>query len=160
LFAAPLAAEAQPAAKVWRIGYLKADPPNSAKPFLDGLNELGYVEGRDFVMEYRWAEGHLDRLPGFAADLVRAHVDVILTNGTTATLAAKQATRSIPIVFWVAGRVVDRGLVADLAHPGGNVTGLQLQLPGSKLLQLLKDAVPSITRVVYLYDPALRPEEA
>jgi len=117
------------------------------------MGELGYVEGRDFVMEYRWAEGHLDRLPELAADLVRARVDVILTGGTPGTIAAKQATQTIPIVFWTAGGVVQKGIVASLARPGGNVTGLQLHVSGPKLIQLLKDAVPTVTRVAYLYHP-------
>src|SRR5713226_4083944 len=127
---APLAAEAQaPAKKVWRIGFLSAGsaPANLAVkgPFRQGLHELGYVEGRDFVMEYRWAEGHADRLPELAADLVRARVDLIVTGGTPATMAAKQATQTIPIVFAVAGSVVEKGIVRSLAQPGGNVTGLQ-----------------------------------
>ena len=114
LLAAPLAVQAQQAKKVWRIGFLFAGaaPTNLAKgPFRQGLHDLGYVEGRDFVMEYRWAEGHPDRLPELAADLVQAHVDVIVTGGTPATMAAKQATQTIPIVFSVAGQVVEKGIV-------------------------------------------------
>jgi len=158
LLATPLGAEAQQAGKLWRIGYLsprsRVDPRSSSdRAFLQGMGELGYVEGRDFVMEYRWAEGHLDRLPELAADLVRARVDVILTGGTPGTIAAKQATQTIPIVFWTAGGVVQKGIVASLARPGGNVTGLQLHVSGPKLIQLLKDAVPTVTRVAYLYHP-------
>src|SRR5712692_164272 len=102
LLAAPLAAEAQPKKKMWRIGFLSSgsSPANLAAvrgPFRQGLHDLGYVEGRDFVMEWRWAEGHQDRLPELAADLVRARVDVILANGSPATMAAKQATQAIPI---------------------------------------------------------------
>src|SRR5713101_5123022 len=141
---APLAAQAQQAKKMWRIGFLTAGsaPTSPTKgPFRQGLHDLGYVEGRDFVMEYRWAEGHPDRLPELAADLVRARVDVIVTGGTPATIAAKQATQTIPIVFAVAGAVVQKGIVESLARPGGNVTGLQLQVSGSKGIQLLKDAV-------------------
>jgi putative ABC transport system substrate-binding protein len=158
LLAAPLAAEGQQTRKVWRIGFL--DPGSSPAdlavkgPFRQGLEALGYVEGRDFVMEYRWAEGHPDRLPELAADLVRARVDVIVTGGSQGTMSAKQATQTIPIVFWVAGSVVQRGIVASLARPGGNVTGLQQQLNVPKLIQLLKDAVPTVTRVAFLYDPA------
>ena len=162
LLAAPLAAEAQSAKKVYRIGYLSAGSatltPNLRENFLQGLRDLGYVEGRDFVMEYRFAEGKADRLPGFAADLVRAHVDVIVTIGTPATLAATQATGTIPIVSPVAGALVEKGIVKSLARPGGNVTGLTTQV-GSvfKLYELLKEAAPKGTRVVYLYDPASNP---
>jgi len=157
LLAAPLAAGAQQAGKVWRIGFLGAGPsPTSVGkgPFRQGLQDLGYVEGRDFVMEYRFAEGHPDRLPELAADLVRARVDVIVTGGTQATRAAKQATQTIPIVFGTMGFPVEKGIVNSLASPGGNVTGLTLQITRTgKLLQLLKDAAPAVTRVVYLYDP-------
>jgi putative tryptophan/tyrosine transport system substrate-binding protein len=161
LLAAPLPAEAQQAGKVWRIGYLSPQTRSSYdRAFLQGMGELGYVEGRDFVMEYRWAEGHADRLPELAADLVRARVDVIVTGGSPGAMAAKQATQTIPIVFSVAGSVVPRGIVASLARPGGNVTGLQQQLNVPKLIQLLKDAVPTVTRVAFLYDPGANlPEE-
>jgi len=163
LLAAPLGAAAQPAKKVWRIGFLSASssPPNLAKsPFRQGLHDLGYVEGRDFIMENRFAEGHSERLPELAADLVRVQVDVIVTGGTPATMAAKQATQTIPIVFAVAGSVAEKGIVHSLAQPGGNATGLQLQADHSKVLQLLKDAVPSVSRVAYLYEPASLPGEA
>jgi putative ABC transport system substrate-binding protein len=111
-------------------------------------------------MEYRWAEGHADRLPELAADLVRARVDVIVTGGSPGTMAAKQATQTIPIVFWVAGSVVQRGIVASLARPGGNVTGLQQQINVPKLIQLREDAVPTVTRVAFVYDPRANfPEE-
>ncbi len=165
LLASPIAAGAQPTKRVWRIGFLSSasSPANLAAfrgPFRQGLHDLGYVEGRDFVMEYRWAEGHLERLPELAADLVRARVDVIVTGGSSGAIAAKQATQTIPIVFWVAGSVVQRGIVASLARPGGNVTGLQQQLNVPKLIQLLKDAVPTVTRVAFLYDPSQNsPEE-
>jgi putative ABC transport system substrate-binding protein len=158
LLAAPLAAEAQEqkAGKVYRIGSLAPGSPAPTKTFLQGLVDLGYVEGRDFAMEYRFAEGHPDRLPELAAELVRARVDVILTGGTPATMAAKQATDTIPIVF-VAGAVVEKGIVRSLARPGGNVTGLQMQASQTKVLQLLKEAVPTVTRVVFLYEPATSP---
>jgi putative ABC transport system substrate-binding protein len=164
---APLAAEAQQARKVYKIGYLATSPPGAQgipsaslgarSPFRQGLHDLGYVEGRDFVMEYRWAEGHADRLPGLAADLVRAQVDVIVTAGTPATYAAMQATKTIPIVFGSAGAVVEKGIVASLARPGGNVTGLTFQLGPLKLYQLLKEAAPAIVRGVCLYDPESNP---
>src|SRR5215813_14938450 len=146
LLAAPLAAEAQQTRKLWRIGVLAAGystPTNHFKgAFRQGLGDLGYVEGQDFIMEYRFAEGHSERLPELAADLVRARVDVIVTGRTPATMAAKQATRTIPIVFTVAGLVVEKGMVQSLARPGGNVTGLTFQVGHSKVLQLLKEAVP------------------
>jgi putative ABC transport system substrate-binding protein len=157
LLAVPLALEAQQAKKVYRIGYLSgssaAFAPTSPEKFLQGLRDLGYVEGRDFVMEYRFAEGQPDRLSGLAADLVRAPVDVIVTLGTPATLAAMQATGTIPIVSPVAGFLVERGFVKSLAQPGGNVTGLTTQIGVLKLYQLLKEAAPKVTRAVYLYDP-------
>jgi putative ABC transport system substrate-binding protein len=156
--AAPLAAEAQRTRKMWRIGYLRStDSPVLSKAFLQGLNELGYVEGRDFVMEYRFAEGRPDRYPALAADLVRAQVDVIVTAGTPATMAAKRATQTIPIVFASASDVVEKGIVESLARPGGNTTGLQIQVSWTKRLQLLKDAVPTVTRVAYLHDQSVNP---
>ena len=161
LVAAPLAAEAQPAKRVYRIGYLSAGSaafvPNRAENFLQGLRDLGYVEGRDFVVEYRYAEGQPDRLPGLAADLVRARVYVIITGNTPATLAAMRATETIPIVSPVAGSLVEKGLVKSLARPGGNVTGLTTQVGLFKLYQLLKEAAPRVARVVYLYDLASNP---
>jgi putative ABC transport system substrate-binding protein len=108
-------------------------------------------------MEYRWAEGYPDRLPELAADLVRTHVDVIVTGGTPATMAAKQATPTIPIVFTSAGLVVEKGIVQTLARPGGNATGLTFQAGHNKVLQLLKEAVPTVTRVVFLHDPTTLP---
>jgi putative ABC transport system substrate-binding protein len=161
LLASPLAAEAQPTKKVWRIGFLNAgsSPANLADkgPFRQGLEDLGYVEGRDFVMEFRFAEGYSDRLPELAADLVRARVDVIVTGGTPATMAAKQATQTIPVVFTVAGQVVEKGIVQTLARPGGNATGLTFQAGHPKVLQLLKEAVPRVTRAVFLHDPTTLP---
>jgi putative ABC transport system substrate-binding protein len=146
LLAAPFASEAQQAKKVYKIGYLSAGLSPASRsatidPFRQGLHDLGYVEGRDFVMEYRWSEGHPERLPELAADLVRAQVDVIVTNGTPPTYAAMQ-TKTIPIVFGSAGNVVEKGIVASLARPGGNVTGLTFQLGYLKLYQLLKEAAP------------------
>ncbi len=129
--AAPLVAGAQQAGKMPRIGVLMflyspdADPPQA---FRQRLRDLGYVEGRDFVIEYRWAEGKLERLPELAAELVRLKMDVLVpTGGTPAILAAKNATREIPIVFPVAADPVGSGLVASLARPGGNVTGFSNQ---------------------------------
>jgi putative ABC transport system substrate-binding protein len=156
LLAAPLAAEGQPAGKPYRIGYLLdvAAPTNPAPSFRSGLNSLGYVEGRDFVMEYRWTVDS-DRLRELAADLVRAKVDVIVTAGPAGIRAAKQATKTIPIVFAASSQVVERGFVESLARPGGNVTGITFQVEGDKGLQLLKEAVPTLVRVGYLYDPSV-----
>ena len=155
LLAAPVSAEAQRNGKVDKIGYLHAglSGPGLLKAFLHGLRDLGYVEGRDFTMEIRSAEGHDDRLPALAADLVRARVDVILTGGTPSTYAAMRATGTIPIVFGSAGAVVEKGIVASLTRPGGNVTGLTFQLGTLKLYQVLKEAAPNVARGIYLYDP-------
>jgi putative ABC transport system substrate-binding protein len=165
LLAAPLAGEAQQARKPYRIGFLSDFVPhtNPIPSFRQGLQDLGYVEGRDFVIEYRWAARHLDRLPELAADLVRAKVDVILTAGTPGIRAAKQATQTIPIVFASGYDVAGRGLVESLARPGGNATGLSFGAEASKGLQLLKEAVPTIVRVGFLHDPgvaALSPRTA
>src|SRR5437867_5168783 len=129
LLASPLAAEAQQAAKVARIGYLATAPAEAASPhlreaFRQGLRDLGYVEGRNLVIEYRDTEGKLERLPALAAELVALKVDVILAGSTPQALAAKQATRTVPIVFTGALDPVTDGLVTSLARPGGNVTGL------------------------------------
>ena len=126
LLAAPLAAEAQPTGKVPRIGYLALQPaanPHLHEAFRQGLRDLGYVERRNVVIEYRDAEGKLERLPSLAAELVALKVDVLVAQPTVAALAAKQATRTLPIVFPVADPVAS-GLVTSLARPGGNVTGL------------------------------------
>jgi putative tryptophan/tyrosine transport system substrate-binding protein len=158
LLAAPLAAEAQQAAKVARIGYLSpslATSPHLREAFRQGLRDLGYVEGRNLVIEYRGAEGKPERLPALAAELVALKVDVIVVTSTPAALAAKQATRTIPIVFIAVADSVASGLVTSLARPGGNVTGLSLltsELVG-KRLELLKQAVPGVSRVAVLWQP-------
>jgi putative ABC transport system substrate-binding protein len=163
LVAAPLVAEAQQAAKVARIGLLatnRAVAPRHVDAFLQGLRDLGYVEGRNLVIEYRDAEGKLERLPTLAAELVALKVDVIVAATTPGALAAKQATKTIPIVFAVAADPVTDGLVASLARPGGNVTGssyLGTDLIG-KLLELLKQAVPGVVRVAVLRQPSFVPE--
>jgi putative tryptophan/tyrosine transport system substrate-binding protein len=159
--AAPLAAEAQQTTKkLWRIGYL-GNPSPSLEPDLvsglrQGLRESGHVEGRDIVIEYQWAEGLYDRLPALAAELVRSRVDVIVTAGTPATLTAKQATQSIPIVMAVVADALGVQLVASLARPGGNVTGLSTlarDLEG-KRLELLKEIVPGLSRIAVILNPA------
>jgi putative tryptophan/tyrosine transport system substrate-binding protein len=162
LLAAPLAAEAQPPAKMPLVGYIS--PGSSSDPvrlrrleaFRQGLRELGYVEGQNIAIESLWAEGKDDRLPGLAAELVRLKVDVIVTGGATAIGAAKQATTTIPIVMAAVGDPVRTGLVASLARPGGNITGLTTlgaEL-SAKRLELLKEAVPKLRRVAFLWNPA------
>ncbi len=145
------AAQEYKAGKVWRIGYMSPATSQasqlSVQRFLEGLRDLGYVEGRDFVMEYRWAEGHPERLPELATDLVRNKVDAIVTSGTVATMAAKQATQTIPIVFDSVGSAVRKGVVASLARPGGNATGATSEIGPSKLIQMLKEAVPTVSSV-------------
>ena len=127
-FVAPLFVEAQETPRVWRIGFLGAGLRSSADPRVEairrGFQELGYIEGRNLALEFRWAGGNADRLPALAAELARVKVDAIATQGTQATDAARRAVTSIPIVFAVAGDPVGTGLVASLARPGGNVTGL------------------------------------
>jgi putative tryptophan/tyrosine transport system substrate-binding protein len=124
VLAAPLAAEGQQAERVYRIGYLAtAAHANRIEALRAGLRDLGYVEGKNIVIESRWAEGRSDRLPDLAAELARSKVDVLVAGGTPAILAAKQATTTIPIVMAGSGDAVASGLVASLARPGGNVTG-------------------------------------
>jgi putative ABC transport system substrate-binding protein len=158
LLAAPLAAEAQQAAKMARIGYLVtslAVSPHPQEAFRQGLRDLGYVEGRNVVIEYRDAEGKPERFPAVAAELVALKVDVIVAGPTLAALAAKQATKTIPIVFANAADPVASGLVSSLARPGGNVTGLSMLAPElvGKCLELLKQAVPGVSRVALLWQP-------
>jgi ABC-type uncharacterized transport system substrate-binding protein len=155
-----LAAEAQPLAKVARVGWLSDGIRVGAgshlhEAFLHGLRDLGYVEGQNLVVERRDAEGQLDRLPELAAQLVARKVEVIVTWGVPGTRAAQQATSTIPIVMAEAGDPVGTGLVASLAQPGGNVTGLSVMAPNitGKQLQLLKEAAPTISRVAVLYNP-------
>jgi putative ABC transport system substrate-binding protein len=157
---APFAAGAQQAAKVARIGYLSA--ANLAarlhlqEAFLQGLRDLGYVEGRNVVIEYRDAEGKFERLPALAAELVALKVDVIVAaTGTPTVLAAKRATSTLPIVFAYAADPVTSGLVTSLARPGGNVTGLSNLTPDlvGKCLEQLKQAVPGVSRVAVLWQP-------
>jgi putative ABC transport system substrate-binding protein len=152
-------AAAQQPAKVHRIGFLASGFPSgtssSLEAFRKRLGEMGYAEGRDVAIEYRWAEGRQDRLPGLANELVRIKVDVILASGMSAVLAAKNATKTIPIVFAGAADPVAWGLVASLAQPGGNVTGLS-ELTGRELegkrLEILKEAFPRTSRVAVVLD--------
>jgi putative ABC transport system substrate-binding protein len=154
----PFATEAQQASKVARIGFLltnRAAVPRNVDAFVQGLRDLGYVEGRNVVIEYLDAEGKLERLPAFAAELVALKVDVILAPTTPATVAAKQATKTIPIVFTVVSDPVTSGLVTSLARPDGNVTGLTVLEPDlvGKRLELLKQVVPGVSRVAVLWHP-------
>jgi putative ABC transport system substrate-binding protein len=152
-------AEAQQPKKIYRIGYLSLGLGNQPgeEVFRQGLRELGYVEGKNIVIEWRFAKGKADLLPELAAELVRLKVYIIIASATLAIQAAKQATKTIPIVFPTAGDPVAYGLVDSLARPGGNITGvsnLSLDL-GGKRLELLKEALPRISRVAVLYDPQL-----
>jgi len=154
-------AEAQQPKKVPRIGYLVSVSLSSTREvgqveaFRQGLRELGYVEGQNIAIEYRYAEGVEERLPNLAADLVQLNVDVIFVTGTTGTQAAKRATKTIPVVMASVTDPVGTGLVASLAHPGGNVTGLSnFSELGGKQLELLKEAFPRVTRIAVIWDPA------
>jgi len=158
--AAPGAAEAQQAGKVPRIGYLAPNLPENRhvnEAFRQGLRDLGYIEGRNVVIEDRDDEGKLERLPALAAELVALKVDVIVTGSTAHSMAAKQATTTLPIVFAAAGDPVSSGLVTSLARPGGNVTGLSVLASSDlvgKRLEYLKQVVPGVSRVAYLWHPA------
>jgi putative tryptophan/tyrosine transport system substrate-binding protein len=149
-------ADAQQQAKVPRIGYLGTVSASAnlvrIEAFRQGLRELGYVEGKSIVIEYRWAEGKLDRIPALAAELVRLKVDIIVASGTTSTRAAKEATVTIPIVMGFNNDPVGNGFVTSLAHPGGNITGLSTLAPeiSGKQLELLKEIVPRLSRVAVL----------
>ncbi len=157
----PLAAAAQPARRVARVGYLAAGnspaaPGRPAEMMRQGLRDLGWVEGRSIAIEARFAEGRYERLPGLAAELVRLKVDLIAAVGAAAAQAARNATQAIPIVMISVGNPVGLGLVASLAHPGGNVTGLAFSVgfdTYGKGLELLKEAVPGARRVAVLSNP-------
>jgi ABC-type uncharacterized transport system substrate-binding protein len=165
LFFDSLSAVGQQPAKVYRIGYLNINPPSDEvssadlDAFRQGLRDLGYVEGRNFVLEIRYAESKVDRLPDLAADLVRLKADLIVSTTGTAAIAAKKATQSIPIVMMGSGDPVRQGLVASLAHPGGNVTGLTIMSPdvSRKRLELLRELVPRLSHVGVLGCPPVGP---
>ncbi len=145
--------QAQPSTKIPRIGYLGATSPAATLARLDafklGLRELGYVEGKTIFIDYRWAEGRLDRIPELAAELVRLNVDVIVTAGPADTKGAKEATRTIPIVMGFDNDPVGNGFIASLAHPGGNITGLSTLAPeiSGKQLELMKEIVSRLARI-------------
>jgi putative ABC transport system substrate-binding protein len=152
-------AAAQPQSRVARIGFLGAESEVDAmwrvERLRTGLRDLGYEEGRNFVIDARWADGRYERLPELANDLVRLKVDVIVTAGTKAVLGARQATTSMPIVMQSSGDIVSLGVVESLAHPGGNVTGSTNagRELGPKHLELVREALPRATRIAYLVNP-------
>src|SRR4030095_3162399 len=160
-FGVPAVACAQPAGKVYRIGYLsaptRASVARALEAFLRTLRELGWIEGKNLIIEYRWADGNVEQLPGLAAELVRLKVDLIVAPAGSAALAAKNATDSIPIVMMFPSDPVALGLVASLGRPGGNVTGTTFT-PGEaiyrKQLQILKETVPRAARMSILLNPA------
>jgi putative ABC transport system substrate-binding protein len=160
ILAAPLAAETQQAAKIPRIGYLSPSSPADPRTqrfleaFRQGLRKLGWVEGQQIAIEYRWAEERPKRLADFARELVSLNVDVIVASTTSASLRAKQATETIPIVS-VAVDPVATGLVTSLAHPGRNITGLSMMAPDliGKQMEILKELVPTLSRVALLWNP-------
>jgi putative ABC transport system substrate-binding protein len=158
LFAAPLGVDAQRPGQVYRIGYLGTDPPPADwwDALLDGLRERGYREGWNLIFERRFTEGHAERFPEFAAELVRLRVDLIIVPTTPAAIAAKHATQTIPIVIPSAIDPVGAGLVESLARPGGNITGLSALGPelSGKRLELLKEVIPGMTRVAVLWNAA------
>ena len=159
LLAVAIIAEAQQPTKIPRIGYVDAGSPattgHRAQAFMQGLNELGYADGQNIVIDYRWSEGKLERLPGFVAELIRSGVDVIVSSATPAIRTAKEQTTTIPIVMAGVTDPVGNGFAASLARPGGNITGLTHVSPDltGKRLELLKEVVPRLLRVAVLWNP-------
>ena len=159
VFVAPLAVRAQQKGKVYRIGFLGPANASSWASYIaalrQGLRELGYEEGKNLVIEYRWAEQDLDRLPKLASELVSLKVDLIVTDGTPGSRAAKQATTTIPVVMAAVGDPVRSGLVASLARPGGNLTGNSIVEADLilKRLQLVREVIPKASRLGFLYVP-------
>jgi len=156
---APLAAQAQPPGKVPRLGALGNSPTAQAglfEAFRRGLRDLGWIEGQNILVDYRWAEGHTDRLPALAAELIALHPDVIFAQSSIYVAAVRPLTATIPIVFATHADPIGSGDIASLAHPGGNITGLvQLQTEvNTKALALLTEAVPKLSQVAVLWDPA------
>jgi putative ABC transport system substrate-binding protein len=160
--AVPLAAEAQEAGKVYRVGFLGSSSASTYAAVIEGLRQglrdLGWIEGQNITMEFRWGEDKLERLPALAAGLARS-ADMIMTQGTPAAIAAKNATRTLPIVFVQVGDPVGSGLAVSLARPGSNMTGLTIAAGelGAKRLELLKEAVPKVSRVAILWNPGFLP---
>jgi putative tryptophan/tyrosine transport system substrate-binding protein len=154
----PFAARAQQTGKMRAIGFLNpgSETSSDVSEFFDGLAEMGWIEGKNVVFERRYAENQVERLPELAAELVRLNVDLIAASGTLGPLAAKRATSTIPIVMTASGDPLGSGLVASLARPGGNVTGMSLMTPdiGGKRLELLKELLPRLARVAVLWNAA------
>jgi putative ABC transport system substrate-binding protein len=165
VLAAPLPADAQPAGTVYRVGVLSGGSAASIDPLRlseDKLRALGYIEGRNLIVERRYADGKLDELPRLVAELLRAKVDLIATVGTPAARAAKQATATIPIIFSLAADPLAAGLVASMAHPGGNLTGFAQGVYVYKQFEILREAVPELSRAAYLHDsnyPQIAPSQ-
>jgi putative ABC transport system substrate-binding protein len=155
----PLAARAQPAGRIPRIGFMgnstAAMEANLVGPFRDGLRELGYEEGRNILIEYRWADGNYQRFPALIAELLAANVDVIVTAGTPAALAVKNAMTTVPLVMVAVGDPVGTGLIASLSRPGGTMTGLSSIAPDleGKRLELLREVAPRLSRVALFWNP-------
>jgi putative tryptophan/tyrosine transport system substrate-binding protein len=155
-----LAAQAQQVERVYRIGFLgnstAALEANLVGPFRAGLRDLGYVEGRNILIEYRWAEGQYERLPALISELITQKADVIVTAGTPATLAVKKATSVVPLVMVAVGDPVGTGIVPSLSHPGGNITGLtsiSTEMDG-KRLELLREVIPNVSHIAVLWNAA------
>ena len=166
LLAAPLAAEAQPAGKVHRIGYLGNFPPTPSTTllltaFTDGLREYGYVEGRNLIIEFRFAHGREERYPELVRELLQANVELVVTAQTPAALALKEGAKTLPVVLLGLGGPVETGLVQSLARPGGTVTGLSNQAADldAKVVQLARELVPRLSRLAVLWDPANQASE-
>src|SRR4029434_4302767 len=160
ILAAPLDVDAQQSAKGPRLGLLIGSSESFVAPYVEifrqALRALGYVEGENIAIEYRYADGNYDRLPVLAAHLVLLKVDIVVTEGTPPTRAEKQATTTIPIVMTVTGDPVATGLVTNLARPGGNLTGASFFFPeiAAKRLQLLKELIPALSRVTVVWNPS------
>jgi putative ABC transport system substrate-binding protein len=156
----PLAARAQQQARIPRVGFLgnstAALEENLVQPFRDGLRELGYLEGHNILIEYRWAEGNYEQFPNLIAELIALKVDVLVTAGTPAALAVEKAKTSIPLVMVAVGDPVGTGLVASFARPGGNNTGLTSLTPEleGKRLELLREVLPKVSHIAVLWNPA------
>jgi putative ABC transport system substrate-binding protein len=156
---APITADAQQGGKIYRIGFLWDSPavfPDAIEAFRQGLRDLGYVEGRNIAIEYRWADGKPERMRELAEELVRLKVDVIMAPSSIYTAAAKRASSTIPIVFMSHADPLGSGHVASLARPGGNITGLSIMMTETNVkgLELFKETVPGLSRVAVIWDPA------
>ena len=158
----PLAVRAQPMAKVWHVGMLETTAATlnatNLDAFKQALRQLGYIEGQNLIVEYRSGDGHIERFPQLAAELVRLNVDIIITRGTPAALAAKEATATIPIVMAAIGEPVETGMVASLARPGGNVTGLSAFVTEltAKRIEIMREVIPQLSRMALIDNMANR----